>query len=210
MQGVIDHSGTLNGLLKYGWTPSDVTKAKANISKSPMMPPQLQIEHDRIGLDYTFTAGAVNPSLADGTGIYTAAYLQSVTKNLALGFDCVYQKVAPMMDGSTVSYSAKYTGSQKDWIATAQLNTARGVFTSSYWQKISERVEAAAELEVVPALVPTERKALATVGAKYDFRTSSFRSQVDSKGRIYALLEQRFTPVFIFQMAGMIDHWNVS
>jgi hypothetical protein len=38
---------------------------------------------------------------------------------------------------------------------------------------------------------------------------ATFRAQVDSTGKVSALLEQRFTPAFAFLISGEIDHFKV-
>ncbi len=38
---------------------------------------------------------------------------------------------------------------------------------------------------------------------------STFRAQLDSTGKVSALLEQRFAPSFVFTVAGEIDHFKV-
>ena len=57
---------------------------------------------------------------------------------------------------------------------------------------------------------PAKRDAVATLGAKYDFRMATFRGQIDSVGKVGMLLEQRFTPAFAFLVSGEIDHAKVS
>lgn len=104
------------------------------------------------------------------------------------------------------TYIAKYTGSDKSWIATAQIQPA-GIVQATYWQKLSEKVDFAADLQLVST--PMRRDAIATLGAKYDLRLSTFRAQLDSTGKVSALLEQRFTPTFAFLMSGEIDHFKV-
>jgi mitochondrial import receptor subunit TOM40 len=209
MQGSVDHEGSLNGRFNYGWTPSDITKVQASLSASPASPSIVQIEHDRHGRDYTLSLKAYNPSPVDLTGIFGASYLQSVSPNLALGLECILQRPLPNVEEAALSYAAKWTGAKKDWTATAQFQASQGIFQSTYYQKLGERVEAAAELMFVPSLVPAERKALGTVGAKYDFRAATFRAQLDSRGRISALLEQRLTGNFAVLVGGEIDHFNV-
>ena len=68
-------------------------------------------------------------------------------------------------------------------------------------------MEAAADLQLIAA--PGRRDAIATLGAKYDLRMSTFRAQLDSTGKVSALLEQRFAPTFAFTVAGEIDHFKV-
>ncbi|KAG8916182.1 translocase of outer mitochondrial membrane, partial [Tulasnella sp. 417] len=75
---------------------------------------------------------------------------------------------------------------------------------ATYWQKLSDKVEVAADLQLIAA--PQRREAITTLGAKYDFRMATFRAQVDSTGKVSALLEQKFGPSFAFLFAGEIDH----
>ena len=166
----------------------------------------IQLEHDYQGTDYNVNLKAVNPWPVDLTGIYIGSYLQSVTKNLAMGLETLYQRPSPELSEMSTSYVAKYTGNDKNWIASAHVQPA-GMLQASYWQKLSEKVDVAADLQVIVA--PTRRDALATLGAKYDLRLSTFRAQVDSTGKVSALLEQRFTPAFSFLVSGEIDHFKV-
>jgi mitochondrial import receptor subunit TOM40 len=166
----------------------------------------MQIEHDYQGEDFSINAKAVNPSPTDLTGIYIGSYLQSFTKNIALGLETLYQRPSPTISELTMSYLAKYTSTDKRWIATAQFQPA-GILQATYWQKLSEKVEVAADLQLIAA--PARRDAIATIGAKYDLRLATFRAQVDSTGKVSALLEQRFTPAFAFLVSGEIDHFKV-
>lgn len=165
----------------------------------------IQVEQDYQGQDYNLNLKAVNPWPTDLTGIYIGSYLQSVTKNIVLGFETLYQRPSPEMFELNSSYVAKYTSTDKNWIATAHIQPA-GMLQASYWQKLSEKVEVAGDLQVMVA--PTRRDALATLGAKYDLRLATFRAQLDSTGKVSALLEQRFTPSFSFLMSGEIDHFK--
>lgn len=166
----------------------------------------LQLEHDYQGSDYTINAKSINPSPVDLSGIYIGSYLQSVTPNLAIGVETLYHRVSRDMQSLATSYLAKYTGSAKNWIATAQLQPS-GAFQATYWQKLSEKVDVAADLQLV--VTPMKREGLATLGAKYDLRMATFRAQIDSQGKVSALLEQRFAPTFAFLVAGEIDHFRV-
>jgi mitochondrial import receptor subunit TOM40 len=166
----------------------------------------LQLEHDYQGRDFTANIKAINPSPADLTGLYIGSYLQSVTKNLAVGFESLYQRPTPDMGDVSTSYLAKYTSSDRSWIATAQVQPA-GMVQATYYQKLSEKVDVAADLQLIAA--PARREAVATLGAKYDLRMATFRAQVDSTGKVSALLEQRFAPTFAFLVAGEIDHFKV-
>ena len=166
----------------------------------------IQMEHDYTGPDYSLNLKALNPSPVDGSGIFIGSYLQSVTKNLALGTEVLFQRGGPLEIPAAPSYLAKYTGSDKSWIATAQIQPM-GMLSATYWQKLNEKVEAAADLQVMVA--NGKREGVATLGAKYDLRMATFRGQVDSTGKVSALLEQRFAPTFSFMVAGEIDHFKV-
>ncbi|KAF8636595.1 hypothetical protein AX17_003405 [Amanita inopinata Kibby_2008] len=204
LQGGVDHDGNVNARLNHGWTPNSVTKMQAQFS-SQAGHNMIQVEHDLQGKDYNLNAKAVNPWPADLTGIYIGSYIQSVTRNLALGCETLYQRPSPELSEFSTSYVAKYTSNDKSWIATAHVQPA-GMVQASYWQKLSEKVEVAADIQVIVA--PNRRDALATLGAKYDLRLSTFRAQLDSTGKVSALLEQRFTPAFAFLVSGEIDHFK--
>ncbi|KIJ57686.1 hypothetical protein HYDPIDRAFT_163894, partial [Hydnomerulius pinastri MD-312] len=141
LQGSVDHEGNVNARLNQGWTETCITKMQAQLSQQAGNS-MLQLEHDYQGQDYSLNAKAVNPSPTDLSGIYIGSYFQSVTKNLALGFETLYQRQSPEMSELATSYVAKYTSSQKDWIATAQLQPS-GILQTTYWQKLSEKVEVA-------------------------------------------------------------------
>jgi mitochondrial import receptor subunit TOM40 len=171
----------------------------------------VQLEHDYLGTDYSVNIKALNPSPLDGSGMYIGSYFQSVSKKLAVGVESVYQTgpspipgLPPIAEVST-SYLAKYTG--KDWVATTQVQPV-GAVQATYWQKLGEKLEVAAELQLVTAR--QRREAVATVGAKYSLRQAMFRAQVDSAGKVSALLEQQLAPTFSFLLAGEIDHVKVS
>ncbi|KAJ8078790.1 translocase of outer mitochondrial membrane [Marasmius tenuissimus] len=206
LQGGVDHDGNVNARMNQGWTGSHVSKMQAQISQTPGHN-LLQLEHDVNGQDFNLNLKAVNPWPSDLTGVFVGSYLQSVTKNLALGTECLLQRPTPNTSEMMATYLAKYTSSDKSWIATAQIQPA-GMLQATYWQRLSEKVEFGADLQLMAA--PMRRDAIATLGAKYDLRLSTFRAQLDSTGKVSALLEQRFTPTFAFLMSGEIDHFKNS
>ncbi|KIM49107.1 hypothetical protein M413DRAFT_438265 [Hebeloma cylindrosporum] len=204
LQGSIDHEGSVSARFNNGWTANNVSKVQAQLSQQAEQN-MIQLEHDYHGQDFTVNVKAGNPSPANLTGIFIGSYLQSITKNLAIGFETLYQRPTPQNSEFATSYLAKLTSSDKNWIATGQLQPS-GILQATYWQKLSEKVEVAADLQVLSA--PTRRDAIATLGAKYDFRAATFRAQIDSTGKVSALLEQRFIPAFAFLVSGEIDHFK--
>lgn len=204
LQGGVDHDGNVNARFNQGWSSNNVSKVQAQFS-SQASQNMVQLEHDYQGQDFSLNAKAVNPWPSDLTGIYIGSYLQSFTKNLAVGFETVLQRPSPHISETSTSYLAKLTATDKTWIGTAQFQPA-GILQATYWQKLSEKVEVAADLQLIAAA--GRRDAVATVGSKYDFRLSTFRAQLDSTGKVSALLEQRFTPAFAFLVSGEIDHFK--
>ena len=196
----------------------------------------IQIEHDHSGPHYTFSLKTMNPGLLDATGIHFVSLLHSVSPRLSLGFESIIQRPQPSILETSTSYLLKLTSLPDaasmasaaltpagaapipqpfvpSWIATAQLQPSGNVQTT-YFQKLSEKVDVALDLQTMiqPASMmgPAKREAVATLGAKYDFRMATFRGQVDSSGKVGMFLEQRFSPVLAFLLTGEIDHAKVS
>ena len=48
-----------------------------------------------------------------------------------------------------------------------------------------------------------------TIGAKYNFRASSFRAQIDNQGKVSCLLEKLIAPPIRVTFSGEIDHKQV-
>lgn len=177
-----------------------------------------QLDNDYSGKDFTASIKSINPNFWEGglTGIYIGSYLQSLTPTLAVGVEAMWQRQATNMGPEAVmSYCAKYKGS--DWILSAQLQAA-GALNTSYWRRLTEKVEAGVDLNLTFApglggggLMGGGRgnDGTTTVGAKYDFRTSSFRAQLDSTGKLSCLLEKRILPPVQVTFAGEMDHYKV-
>lgn len=200
LQGTIDTDGSLQARANYGWSTYNTTKIQSQISSTPGHS-MLQLEQDYQGSDYSINGKAVNPSLAEGTGIYVASYLQSVTPNLAVGAEGVYQRPTPDSFETATSLVGRYTG--KDYVATATVQSF-GSMSCSYVQKINEKVDVAAECQIVTA--GGRRDAVTSVGGKFDFRQATFRGQIDSGGKVSAALEEKLAPGFSFLLTGEMDH----
>jgi mitochondrial import receptor subunit TOM40 len=164
----------------------------------------IQLEQDYTGSDHSVNLKAINPSPVDGTGLYFGSYLQSLTKNIALGVESLWQR-APDGEDLNASYILKYTGTRQDWSATTNIQP-QGMVNATYWHKLSEKLDVAAELQLIAT--PQKRDAVATAAARWELRMATFRAQLDSTGKVSALLEQRFAPSFSFLVAGEIDHFK--
>ncbi len=178
----------------------------------------VSVDNDYTGIDFSASLKSINPSILDGglSGIFVGSYLQSLTPSLAVGIEAMWQRAALNTAPETaVSYCMKYKGS--DWIASAQL-AEQGVLSTSYWKKLTDKVEAGVDLNLqfAPGLGqgglmgPGSRKeGSTTIGAKYDFRTSVFRAQIDSSGKLSCLYEKRILPPVQLTFAGEMDHSKV-
>lgn len=215
MQGNIDNEGALSARANYKWTPSFVTKTNVQVAPGAAQA-MLQLDNDYTGKDFTASLKSLNPSILEGglTGILVGSYMQSVTPSLALGLEAVWQRQAVNMGPeSVVNYCAKYRGN--DWIASANLQ-AQGALKTSYWRRLSDKVEAGVDMNLGlgsrgGGLMGggLQREGVTTLGAKWDYRASSFRAQVDSTGKISCLLEKSIAPAVRVTFAGDMDHSKV-
>lgn len=217
MQGNIDNDGQLSTRFNYRWSPSFVTKTQVQIAPGAGQA-MLQLDNEYTGNDFTASLKTLNPSAIDGglTGIFIGSYLQSVTPSLALGLEAIWQRAAMNQGPETaVSYCAKYKGD--DWIASAQLQ-AQGAINTSYWRKLTDKVEAGVDLNLQfggmggaggMMGMPAGKEGITTIGAKYDFRMSTFRAQVDSTGKLSCLLEKRVAPPVQLTFAAEMDQFKV-
>jgi mitochondrial import receptor subunit TOM40 len=212
MQGNIDNDFSLSGRFHYGWDKFNTSKANLQLANG--QPSMVQLEHDFQGSDFSLNLKSLNPSFLEGgfTGVAVGSYLQSITSKLALGLEAVYssQSTAYPPDAA-ISYVGRYVSN--DWIASAQVQ-AQGAVLASFWRKVTDKVEAGVETQVsmsgqqqavMMGAAPTI-EATTTIGAKYEFRQSVFRGQIDSTGKVSCLLERRVLPVVSVIFAGEIDH----
>lgn len=193
-----------------------MTKTSVQLAPGPGQS-MFSMEQDYTGADFTASVKAMNPSILEGglTGIFIGDYLQSITPRLALGLNAMWQRAAMNTGPDTlVSYAARYKGD--DWIASGQLVAAGGL-QLSYWRRIAEKVEGGVDvnLQVAPGAGagmmggPLKKEGTTTIGAKYNFRQSSFRAQLDSQGRLGVLFEKHIAPAVSVTFSGEIDHVKV-
>ncbi|KAL9625024.1 MAG: hypothetical protein Q9160_000753 [Pyrenula sp. 1 TL-2023] len=213
--------GTNNAFLQGGWSSDGSVTAWGNYRWSSSLTSKIQmqtasgvgqsmvsIDHDYTGDDFSATLKAVNPSMLEGglTGTIVGSYLQSITPGLALGLEGVWMRQSLGTKPETaLSYSGRYKGN--DWVGTAQLQAA-GVIEATYWRKLTEKVEAGVKLELAfpsAGMFGTTREGTASIGAKYDFRASTFRAQLDSAGKVGCYLDKRVAPSVSLSFAGEID-----
>lgn len=162
----------------------------------------LQSELEYLGADYSLNAKAINPNAADGTGIYTLSYLQSLTSRLALGAEVILQKMGREPFDTGLNVVAKLNG--KDWTATATLQQFVAL-QLSYWQRVSDKVELGSELQVLNA-GPMRNEAITSVAAKFDYKQCTVRTQLDSQMKVALVMEEKIFPGFSLLISGELDH----
>jgi mitochondrial import receptor subunit TOM40 len=177
----------------------------------------LQVDHEYNGNDFSASLKSFNPSYIEGglTGMFIGSYLQSVTPHLAVGMEAVWQRPALNQGPDVImSYCAKYKA--PGWI-TSVLLQGHGAINTSYWRRLTDKVEVGADLNLQFApgmgggLIGGLRKeGTTTLGAKYDFRASTLRGQVDSTGTLSVLLEKRVLGFVQITFAGALDHLKVG
>ncbi|KAG0170639.1 translocase of outer mitochondrial membrane [Apophysomyces sp. BC1034] len=199
-QGTMDNDTNLQAVVRHMWNSQLAIKLVAQMTHMPGHS-MMQVESDYTGSDYSFNVKAMNPNPMEFTGIYMANYLQSVTPKLAVGSEIVLQRPTPDMEETAMSLVGKYTGS--DFIATAQFQ-GLGAIQASYYQRINEKVDFGVEVNLM--VQGGRREAVATVGGKFDFRQATFRGQIDTTGRVSAVLEEKMAPGFAFLISGDLDH----
>ncbi|EJT77304.1 mitochondrial import receptor subunit tom-40 [Gaeumannomyces tritici R3-111a-1] len=216
MQGSVDNEMAVSTRFNWRWSSAFVTKSSFQLGGGGGQD-MVQIENDYTGGDFSASVKALNPSFLEGgiSGIYVGSYMQSLTKRLSLGLEGVWQRASLSTPPETVmSYVAKYK--TDDWVATGQLS-GQGQINTTFWRKISDKVQAGIDmtLSVAPADpeaamfgAPTAltTQGVTTAGVKYDFRMSTLRAQVDTKGKMGCLVEKRVGGPVMMTVAAEIDH----
>lgn len=216
LQGNLDNELQFSGRFNWRWTQALVSKSSVQLTSQGNM---VSLENDYTGSDFSASLKAVNPSLLDGgiTGMIMASYLQAVTPRLSLGIDAFWTRPAMAYPPElNVSYAARYKAA--DWMACGQIIPDRGVLEASYWRRLSEKVETGINCNLAFAGVGPggpmggmgmQKEGSVTIGAKYDFRSSSFRAQIDNQGKVACLLEKMIAQPIRVSFSGEIDHKQV-
>lgn len=215
MQGNIDNDGNLSTRFNWRWSPALVSKTQFSIGSAGQ--DMAQWESEYTGSDFTLNVKALNPSYLEGglTGIYVGQYMQSITPRLALGLEAMWQRQGlSQPPDAALAYCGKYK--TEDWIGTAQISASGGLNTT-YWRKLSDKVQAGVDMSLSLAGGagmmmggPMQKEGVTTFGAKYDFRMSTFRAQLDSKGKLSCLLEKRVAAPVMMTVGVDVDHSTVS
>ena len=214
MQGSVDNDLSLSGRFHYNWDKHILSKTTVQFSKD--QPSMVQMELDYLGNDFSLNLKSLNPNFigSEFQGVLVGSILQSITSKLSLGLETVYSSMQPGMPGdAAISFYSRYDA--KDWIASAQLQGS-GALIGSFWRKVSDKVEAGLETSIQAGVQPvlnemmqpvyqTVIDATTTIGAKYEFRQSIYRGQIDSNGKIGCFLEHRVLPTAGLLVSAELD-----
>lgn len=217
VQGNIDNDMSFSGRLNYGWDKHNISKLTLQLAHG--QPSMVQLEQDYQASDFSINFKSLNPSFLDGgfSGVAVASLLQSLSSKLAVGLEAMYSKQAGAVPpDSAVSYVARYNNG--NWVASAQLQ-AQGALIASFWRKVTDKVEAGLETQIAASVKPVTDALMGTpigfepvvegqttIGAKYEYRQSVFRGQIDSTGKVSAFMEKRVLPTVSVLFSGEIDH----
>ncbi|KAI8050356.1 mitochondrial import receptor subunit tom40 [Syncephalis plumigaleata] len=199
LQGTLEMDGSVQARVHHAFSKALTMKCNAQLTSKEEQC-MFQGELDYQGDDYSVNFKSINPWI-EGTGVFIASYLQSVTKRISLGAECITQKPTVDMEQTQMALVARLK--EKDSVATVHLQ-GMGVAQASYYQRVNEKVEIGAELQM--AATKSRREAICTVGAKFDFHQATLRAQMDTTGRVSMLLEEKIFPGFTFTISGDLDH----
>ncbi|KAI8621116.1 eukaryotic porin-domain-containing protein [Chytriomyces sp. MP71] len=170
------------------------------------------------------------------TGIYSISGLQSITPSISVGAEWVYSRLRPDQGEGNTTLAVKWApkspgpvpappslpaGFPSPYMPTnpadphevfaATYALSQGVAQASYWRKLNQRLEVAADVQMLitpnsAAAGPGRREGIASVGFKLDTVYATMRGMFDTMGRVSAVLEERMAPGLSFQVCGEIDY----
>ncbi|XP_047097396.1 mitochondrial import receptor subunit TOM40 homolog 1-like [Schistocerca piceifrons] len=199
--GDIDPEGNLNANIIHQFGTRTRTKFAAQIQSKVFTGVQLTTDYK--GDDYTASLTFGNLDIINESGLIIGHYLQSVTKNVALGAELGYQYGAKVPGGQIAIVSAvgRYTGN--DFTVSGVVGGA-GVHVC-YYEKVSDQLQFGVEMDTNLRMQET----LAVIGYQVDLPKADvcFRAMIDSNWTVGAVLEKKLQPLpFCFSLSGMLNH----
>jgi mitochondrial import receptor subunit TOM40 len=203
MMGELEPSGNMNANIIHQITKSLRCKFIAQIQNRKWVATQMSSEYR--GKDYVASVTLGNPDLVNESGVVVSQYLQSVTKNLSLGAEVLYQ-YGPTVPGSQIAVytlAGRWTGN--NWQLSGALTPMAGGIHMCYYQKPNDVVQIGVELE---GSLRTQ-ECTATVGYQIELPKSNlaFRGQLDSNWCVGAVMEKKLPPLpFTFALSAFANH----
>ncbi|TPX51044.1 hypothetical protein SeMB42_g01426 [Synchytrium endobioticum] len=179
--------------------------------------------------------GKTHPSSI--TGVFVAQYLQSITQSFALGGEYVLQRPSPDIEESAITLAMRYAPpsstpvlsppvlppgfpspyqpvnpSEPVEVLSATYQPSSGLLHTSYYRRINQRLEVAAELQLMVTMGSTRsegmRNGLASVGFKMDTVFATVRGMIDTSGKVSTVIEERLAQGLSFQISGEMDYYK--
>lgn len=199
--GDIDPSGNLNANVIHQLTPNIRCKFGSQIQENKFVAAQLTTDYR--GSDYTASLTLANPDLINDSGVAVAHYLQSVTKNLALGGELAYQygRAVPGGEIAALTAAVRYQNGLSTWSATAGMV---GVHLC-YYRKASEQLKFGVEVESNFRV----QEAVGTFAYQIDLPKADlvYRGMLDTNWNVGAVLEKRLLPLpFTLAISAHLNH----
>ncbi len=162
---------------------TSTSKLQAQVTQNPAHN-MVILEHEYNGEDFSVCLKGVNvnpfdvPSqsskaFSSVTGIFSASYLQSVSKNLALGVEWTVSRPQPTISETASSFALRWAppasplpaplslpeGAQSPYmpinpkdptqVFTSSFAPSSGMLHSTYWRRLNQRLEVTAELQML-------------------------------------------------------------
>lgn len=189
----VDMAGRLNGRLNFQFGESAFARLQAQASpEAPGALTSLKADLDYKGS--SFCAGATYM----GGGLLGANYMQSVTRNLALGGEGFYHATKQITGGAVAGRCV--WGPKSEHVATAKAGSFGNV-ELSYQRKVSEKVGLATEMQYY-------HNQFCTFGLGYEFRlrSATFKGLIQSDTTCSAVLEERINSYSTLLLSGQLNH----
>lgn len=145
-----------------------------------------------------------NPDLIHGTGVVVLHFLRSITKNLAMGTELVYQ-ASPQMPGGHMAFASLAGKYSTDEMTMALTAGNSGSIHASYYQKCSSNLQIGVELETNIKM----EESVGSIGYEVDIAKGNFllRGSVDSNMTVKSVVEKKLLPLpFTLALCSMINH----
>ncbi|XP_023338480.1 mitochondrial import receptor subunit TOM40 homolog 1-like [Eurytemora carolleeae] len=200
--GDIDMAGNLQAHIIDAPTKNIRCKMIAQIQQSKWQGCQLTADYK--GADYTANLTLANPDLISGTGVGVLQYLQTVTSNISLGAELVYQS-SPQLPGghiAALSLAGRYSG--PDYCLASTLSNS-GAIHASFWQKCSEDLQVGTEIEANLKMAET----VGSLAYQVEIPRAGlvFRGALDSNWNVKGVLEKKLLPLpLTLSLCGLLNH----
>ncbi|KAK2705521.1 mitochondrial import receptor subunit TOM40 homolog 1-like isoform X1 [Artemia franciscana] len=198
--GEIDPDGDLSANIIHGWNNIKM-RLVSQVQQNKFVATQFSTEYK--SNDYSTAITVANPDVVNGSGIAVGQYLQSLTPNLALGAELMYQKGGQVPGGeiAVLSLVGKYSTPTTESCFTIGLNNIH----LSHYKKCSEQLQIGVEMETrIPA-----QESVATIGYQVDLPKINLtaRGMVDTNWNVGIALERKLVPLpFTFILSGRLNH----